>query len=405
MSLKIYDKIWKRIKNVVSLHKKIATMKKNIKYLILLLLPLLGAQQVSARSFLTSSKVLVTSMAHDSKYLYVGTKKGLFIVDKEKRVPAFHDVRVKGGGSAVNAIALHDEDVWLGEANWRVANFSKATFESLYDKNGWWADIPSTEAGVTSLAFSSDGLRAAAVWDCLFVTDGQQTEAFCLERGLSEGAVEDILCDSEGAIWVVCSGNSTAPGTLCRYTREKGLETKGYATNGEDLASYCMAVDASDHVWLGTVWGALVEYDGQNFTLHENALGLTRVSAMSFDADGKLWLLAANAKGCSLVCYDGGIFTSLPLNMEEGESGDCLDIDGDTFYVGTNQRLLIVSNGQQASLALSENGTTGITAISGSPCAESRFDLQGRRVSRTPQGVYIQGGRLRVDGVQGTPSL
>ena len=121
---------------------------------------------------------------------------------------------------------------------------------------------------------------------------------------------------------------------------------------------------------------------------------------MRFDDEQRLWMTGYNGP---LTMMKDGVFTSYPCPYDS-KIWTCMDVDGDTVYIGTDRSLLIFKDGEYAEIlfdgstpSMDVNELTGVDAVSTSAEDAPCFDLQGRRLSGVPQrGMYIQNGRKYV---------
>lgn len=369
-------------------------------FLILtLLLSLASIQSAVGKTFYTSRNAMVRSIAHDGQYVYVGTSKGLFVINKGQGTQSTYYPYWNEDG-VIGSVELNGDELYVGLNNWRIANYHHGITENFYFEGNGHNEPQSSEAIVSSIAFDAHRQPAVAVVDYLCVRDGEQTHTYWLSKSFVEGAIQDMQYDSQGRLWLVCDGNSCTNNTLSVYSPAEGLMPMlgNYINSGQQngsLSSDCLAIDADDHIWLGTERGKLVEYDGNDFIFHDIGLNLTYISDIAFDGDGVLWILASTKNNYCLISYIGDIATVLPLDLLPGERGDCLDVDGSTAYVGTNKHLLVISNGQQIRVTLAEGDMSGIEeTVNCNYAATVAVDLQGRCLSTRPaKGVYIVNGR------------
>ena len=113
---------------------------------------------------------------------------------------------------------------------------------------------------------------------------------------------------------------------------------------------------------------------------------------MQFDMQQRLWM--ADQHG-PLVMMKDGAFTSYPCPFES-KRWMCMDIDGDDIYIGTDDALLIFSEGEYTKISLEPSWQQAPTSISSVTLDVHAplYDLQGRRLSQKPErGVYIRDGR------------
>ena len=362
-----------------------------------------------------SQTVLVSSLAHDSDKLFVGTPYGLIIIEKHTGKQMVATINSEAERQ-VSAMAIQGDTLWVGGERATLsyyANGSIHSFQPLIFLNTSNTSHPHYTpledidfTTVTSITFSPSTGKLYGAFCNYFGEVSETVECHALKTGVSflEGDIQDTEADSFGNIWLYsnCYGSLS----LLKYSEENGLERvlDNYTNDDIDIPSItwtkdhlggvCMAIDAEDHVWLGSMTGHLIEYDGESFQVYSPPLAQRQtLSDLAFDENGILWMLSHNG---TLIRFDGKDFEARQLDMLEGEVVYCMDIDGDTIYAGTNKRVIAYSDGTQESIEL-KIASSVHTVTKSSDAAPALHDLQGRRLSGVPErGVYIENGRKRV---------
>ena len=92
-----------------------------------------------------------------------------------------------------------------------------------------------------------------------------------------------------------------------------------------------------------------------------------------------------------LCCFDNGEVTRFEWSQDTGYCY-CVDIDGDSIYIGTDNGVLVFSDGTFHWLHGDEAGISDASSPQNPQSAT--FDLQGRRIQGEPKhGVYIKEGK------------
>lgn len=123
----------------------------------------------------------------------------------------------------------------------------------------------------------------------LLFNDHPDADSFSAKDGLSAGAVKTILEDREGNVWIATSSgiDRFRPTNVHRLPPEVG-----------ELGSHALAPAEHGSVWIGSFEGltrssldGLWKFDGRLKRIP--VPGITRVTAVDADADGKLWIAGA----------------------------------------------------------------------------------------------------------------
>ena len=327
--------------------------------------------QLSAKSFFTKSGLFVTSIAHNTEHLYVGTTSGLVTIEKASDLLTT-DADVGG----VFSLTESDGSLWLGQEGMRATSYFENTSLCFFKYDTW--NTPPEESFVSSIAIGPEGQKAFTVWDNLVTCEQNDTTCWPLGVGYTEGMPEEIRYDSKGTLWIVCSGWGTS--NLRSYTPEGGLKDvlADYGDNDIDLpngkrgiSSECLVIDANDHLWIGTKRGYLVEFDGTTFQVHRSQIGMTTITDLTIGENGLLWILAQTNSGQQLISFDGQEFYATALNLSDGERADCIHADGPVVYIGTNKRLISIYNGEVTTILSAhpfiEDGKVWVVRVGNAP--------------------------------------
>jgi len=113
--------------------------------------------------------------------------------------------------------------------------------------------------------------------------DGQKLVSYTLEDGLPDNAVQSILEDDTGLIWI-----GTQHG-LCNFDGHQ-FNIYGKEQGILDLNHQWSAKDASGQLWFGTLRGGVYRFDGKHFQMLTTADGLpsNSVTGLLPQADGSM---------------------------------------------------------------------------------------------------------------------
>lgn len=390
-------------------------MKSHLLLLLLIACPFLGVQATHFPALTTHS---VKCLAHDATNIYVLKPDGLEVVNKvtgEKTVYNMESGHFDQLG--LNAIALRPDTIWVGSNYGKLTSITsdKAETTQLVCDHGSYASFESIGViGINSIVFDSKGIMVVGGDNCLMVIQPSGEEMSLSFPDLHYGnEIWQMVIDPNDDIWVSSTGASAGNG-LIKYHIGGDLEVISDKKSQDPpfWGAYVkgMTIDNNGHLWIGSVtkpgeehdpFATMLSYDGNGFTGYNIGSDVEVPISMLCDSQGYIWYLPtapANyvlgiteySKG-PLCCFDNGEVTRYEWSQETGYCY-CMDVDGDSIYIGTDNGVLVFSKGTFHWLG--EEGT-GIaeTSLSKAPQKEL-FDLQGRHIQGEPKhGVYIQNGK------------
>jgi two-component sensor histidine kinase/ligand-binding sensor domain-containing protein len=145
-----------------------------------------------------------------------------------------------------------------------------------------------------------------------------------LEQGLSQEAVQAILQDSQGLIWL---------GTQEGLNRYDGYDVKVFSHDPEDPGSlshdwiWDLFEDSRGNIWVGTDGGGLNCYhrEGEYFSCYRhdpddpNSISEDRIRVIGEDSKGHIWV-GTHEKGLNRLDPDHGFFTRFRHDPEDPTS-------------------------------------------------------------------------------------
>lgn len=377
-------------------------MKKFFVFLVVLLAD--SMMPMAARSYMhENGNFLVSCIVHDNRNIYVGTRHGLVVVDKTTDVQTVYNSSNSAlPEDGVYTLALLGDTLLIGQENCRYSTLCDGQFTNyqmvipeVHILNP--SSVEVMDAPVASFAVKAgcQQVYIAELDAFASVSEGKVLEGFSVPTSLLEGSIEDMRLDSEGTLWIVSSsGGYKGNCGLCRYTKDGGVDffLEDYddnmfpmQTGKREMYSLCVEVTPDGHVWTGIRDGYLAEFDGKGFSFHPTGTA-SEITGMCLDDKGALWCISEQGL---LLSYDGRQFVGRQLVLN-GERCDCLDVDGDVVYVGTNKRLLRLHNDEEQSIDLQLPGATDVLNIKQNSMAASTSIHQ--MFWLTP-GIYIKNGR------------
>ena len=141
---------------------------------------------------------------------------------------------------------------------------------------------------VSALYQDSRGVLWAGTLRGLWYREPEGWRRFTTQEGLFANAVQCILDDGQGSLWVGTEGgglNQFRDGKLTSFTRSNGLPSN---------TVFALYRDAEGVLWVGTSLG-LARYDGRAWQCYSKAEGLVSdsISYLVEDGQGYLWLGSA----------------------------------------------------------------------------------------------------------------
>jgi ligand-binding sensor domain-containing protein len=189
----------------------------------------------------------VVSMALDENWLWVGSEKGLSILDKKtERWKAFYSIQNGLSGNFVHAISVQPDFVWVG-TNGGISRFHKA-------QKSW--KTCSLEEGLTGTEIKSLAKVGGKIWaggmdGTLFEYDSVSDHWKRIEPSdsLKNGGIHSIAAIKERVF--VCRENGVSVYDLATDEWESLTVSDGLLSN----TVFCAAEDRNS-IWFGTDKGA-----------------------------------------------------------------------------------------------------------------------------------------------------
>ena len=401
------------------------------KYLLLALLIASTFIGLQARNHPVLTVHSVKCIEHNDTSIYVLRPNGLKVVNKLTGKITVYDMstgyfedqwRIKdmtrpNAWVGLNALAIRPDTIWVGSNDGVLTSITDGRADTTVhyvDHDTYAAHVLNLPLGINSIVFDSNGTVVIGGDNCLsIVRRSGERFAFAFPSADMGNEIWQMVVDQDDYIWIGSSGG--APGnSLMRYHVDGTLEVVSHENlpfSSSEVKG--MTFDNEGNLWFGShhydsinaeksEWRAkLLKYDGNNFTSYDVGTPWKMPMSMKSDSQGRIWFLpqapgdldkkiGGYSKG-PLCCFDHGVITRYEWDVETGYCY-CVDVDGDSIYIGTDNGVLVFSDGSFHWLNDTEAGVSEPTVNKSMP--SQTYDLQGRRLNTEPKhGVYIQNGK------------
>lgn len=376
-------------------------------------MPFIGIQ---ATHFPAASGKSVKCIAHDSNCIYALTPDGLQVINKSTSEVTVYDKESGHFGElGLNALALRPDTIWVGSNYGILTSITHGKAESSYH-----SFIPETgeedacPIGINSIVFDSKGIMYIGGNNCISRIGSSLENMTQVFPSIYYGTeVWQMVVDNSDAVWISCTG-AISGNSLMMYNADESLKVVG---NSQLFSSSCvkgMTIDNDGNLWIGSYYvdansedgnenrARLLKYDGSGFSYFDVGGKYEAPISVKCDSQGRLWFLPTApyssvelqykeySKG-PLCCLADGQLTKYDIDLQIGYCY-CLDIDGDSIYIGTDNGVVVYSAGTFKWLI--NNQGANISNVTAQPSVSLLFDLQGRRLATEPKhGVYIRNGK------------
>ncbi len=400
------------------------------KYLLLALLIASTFIRLQARNYPVLTVHSVKCIEHNDTSIYVLRPDGLKVVNKLTGKITVYDMstgyfedqwRIKdmtrpNAWVGLNALAIRPDTIWVGSNDGVLTSITDGRADTTvhyvnHDENK--VNDLIWPIGINSIVFDSNGTMVIGGDNCISVIYRSGEEQTLVFPSCDFGnEIWQMVVDQDDNIWI---GSTEAPGnSLMRYHVGGTLEVMGQDNQPFSSGNVQgMTFDNEGNLWFGSdhydsinaeksEWRAkLLKYDGNNYTSYDVGTSWEVPMSMKSDGQGRIWFLPQapgdldkNIGGYSkgpLCCFDHGVITRYEWDVETGYCY-CVDVDGDSVYIGTDNGVLVFSDGSFHWLNDTEAGVSEPTV--NKSMSSQTYDLQGRYVQGSPNhGVYIQDGK------------
>ena len=405
-------------------------MKKYIALLFLAVCPFIG---LKATHFPAYKAVSIKCISHDSLNIYILNQQGIEIFNKSTGTSTLYNKETgyfsehwyayvlsrPYGGVGLNYLTLRPDTIWVGSNDgilYRITDGVVDSTKHYCDLNEFETMESIVPMGINGIVFDSKGNIVIGGSNCFNVIypTGEE-DSFTFPSIHYGNEIWQMVIDKNDDIWVSSTGAGAGNG-LIKYHVGGELEViSDNSKNPPFRSAYVkgMTIDNDGHLWFGSSHkdqvsedrvesrAKLLKYDGNEFTSYDIGPGVEVPISMMCDSRGRIWYLptapidyvtkiSEYSKG-PLCCFDNGEVTRYEWSQDAGYCY-CVDIDGDSIYIGTDNGVLVFCDGAFRWLNNDEAGISD--ASSPQSLKTATFDLQGRRIQGEPKhGVYIRNGK------------
>ena len=403
------------------------------KYLLLALLIASSFIGLQAKHYPVVTIHSVKCIEHNDTSIYILMLKGVEVINKSTGKRTVYDLSTgyfeeqrdvyeitrPRGIIGLNALAIRPDTIWVGsndgvltsitdgrvDTTWHYTNHDETNFYFKY-----WP------IGINSIVFDSNGTVVIGGDNCLsLIYRSGERLSFAFPAFDYGNEIWQMVVGQNDDIWI-SSKDAHAGNSLMRYHVGGTLEVVSQEDDQPFISSSVsgMTFDNDGNLWFGSIHGdtidngeiehraKLLKYDGNNYTSYDVGPSWELPISVKCDSQGRIWFLSkapadfSNLIGLGyskgpLCCFDHGVITRYEWDVET-EYCYCVDVDGDSVYIGTDNGVLVFSDGSFHWLCDTEAGVSEPTVNKSMP--SQTFDLQGRRLNTEPKhGVYIQNGK------------
>ncbi|MFT5511924.1 MAG: ligand-binding sensor domain-containing protein/two-component sensor histidine kinase [Bacteroidia bacterium] len=224
----------------------------------------------------------VTSISGYGQHIYMGTNRGLYLLNKRNQSTVRFISTVDGlPDNYIQCLLSDSSGVWIGTYGKGIR------FYNGDDITGMRLPLPHNTI-CYDLMRIENRLWVASQSNGAFVVDldNKKIERYDIASGLTNNHVRSLTTDAWGNVWLGTSGgglNQFAGQQFNHLTIKDGLP---------DNYTYSIQQDRSGAIWAGTGSKGVVKIDSSTYTVYGQDSGFadTKVKAIGASLDGSVWL-------------------------------------------------------------------------------------------------------------------
>jgi len=265
---------------------------KNLIFVILILTVQYYAQNPEWINLTNGDKVF--SIVSSGNNLWIGTDGGLVKLNKETEEIAFYNrANANLPDNHIRTLAIDSSGyLWIGTQFEGIGRFDGYSCQVYNTRN---SPLPFDQ---WNMEIEVDAEGKIWIGSLKYLVKFNGTDWVSYETGNPLSAyysINDIFFDRNGIEWIAASWG------VGRFNSDSVIVENIEGLNND---ARVIQEDKENHIWVGTQWNGLFEFDGINWTEYDTSnsdIPSNNIYDMKFDYDGNLWL----ATGNGLVKLDG----------------------------------------------------------------------------------------------------
>lgn len=224
----------------------------------------------------------VTALLADKKHRWFGCANGLMRTD----INGTNEIEIEFSGvsNPVSVTSLYRRDgiVYIGTEKSGI--FTIEPEETKANRINW--NLGTLCNQINQIDANSDFLWIATNGGLVaFDLETQETDVYGIESGLGHNAIQTVLVDKAGEIWI---------GTFSRFVyklTETGIEQIELIEAGQ-LQVKCIVEDLENHIWIGSSESGVFKLSGEKIThfSKKNGLASNYIYSLSHDVNNHMWV-------------------------------------------------------------------------------------------------------------------
>lgn len=239
----------------------------------------------------------VFSILSSGNNLWIGTDGGLVKLNKETEdLTFFNRANANLPDNHIRALALDSSGyLWIGTQYEGFGKFDGNLCQVYNTRN---SPLPFDQWNM-EIEVDTEGKIWIGSLKYLVKFNGTNWVSYETGNPLSAYySINDIFFDRNGSEWIAASWG------VGRFNGDSVIVEDIEGLNNDAIV---IQEDKKNHIWVGTQWNGLFQYDGTNWTKYDTSnseIPSNNLYDMKFDKDGNLWM----ATGNGLVKFDGSNF-------------------------------------------------------------------------------------------------
>jgi ligand-binding sensor domain-containing protein/serine phosphatase RsbU (regulator of sigma subunit) len=224
----------------------------------------------------------ITSLLVDKTYCWYGSKTGLIRTNLNGTDELEIDFPRNVGNPSITSLYRKGETLYIGTEKsglFRVEGNDTKAKRINWGLGTLCNQINQIDANADFLWIATNGGLVS------FDLETQETEVYGIESGLGHNAIQTVLVDHSGDIWI---------GTFSRFVykiTETGIEQIELIEAGQ-LQVKCIVEDLERHIWIGSSESGVFKLSGEKIThfIKKDGLASNYIYSLSHDVNNNMWV-------------------------------------------------------------------------------------------------------------------